>query len=1128
MSESQNRPADVTRAPREISRRVETDPAPLSFGQQRLWFLEQFRPNHSAYNMTQVLRLTGRLEVPALERAVHEIRRRHNVLRANFEFVADQPMQIIAPFQPIPLTVVDCSGLPDDQRQRACQEAIDNSSRRPFNLATEPLMRTTLVRLHTTEHLLVVVIHHIVSDGWSTRLLLREFATLYEAFSQGKTSPLPELSIQYSDYARWQREWLQGAVLETQLSYWKTLLHGSESPLELPADRPRRSDDTSTLARVTEVLPNDVMQSLKSLSQRHNATLFMILMAAFQILLRRITGRDDIVIGTPIAGRTRLETEKLIGFFVNTLPIRIHGSGKLTFEEMLRRVRSVVVDAINYQDLPFEKLVEELQPERSVNHTPLFQVMLNVFLLDDAPLHVSGLTIETLTRPGDESKFDLTMYVLKQREEHCVDLRYNADLFDTVRMEEMLRQFFHLLRQIGNAPDRTIGSFSLLTDASRRVLPDPTAALSEPRFEPVAREFLARVRHSPEHTAVTQTGHTWTYSKLAASSEAIARALLARHLRREEVVAVMGPRSFGLIASVVGVFMSGGVLLTVDRSLPASRQRLVLTEGRARYLVYAGEWRSEDDWLREISGLDIITITKEAALKDVPPLLSLPDISPNDPAYIFFTSGTTGIPKGVRGSQKGLSHFLAWQRTTFDVGPDDRCAQLTSPSFEVILRDIFLPLVSGATLCLPDEGTEAGSDRILPWMDREGVTAFHAVPTLAQTWLGAMANGAVPRKLRLAFFGGEPLTDVLVARWRNIMPQTAKVVNLYGPAETTLAKCFHVVPDTPSHGIQHLGKPLPQAQALVLNGDGELCGVGEPGEIVIRTPFRAFGYINAPEEQQKRFLKNPFRNDPEDLIYLTGDRGRYRPDGVLEFLGRIDDQVKIRGVRIEPAEVTTILGQHPKVKACFVMAVKDASAETVLAAYVVPAGGSAELTSELRSFLSEHLPRVMVPSAFVFLDALPVTSNGKVNRRALLALDLAESDAPTVLVPPRTDAERVLARIWCRVLAREQVSVQDNFFDLGGHSLLATQVVSQIRHEFNVELPLNTIFTKPTIESLAVYLVEQKALASNSADINALLAEVESLSDERAESEFRRLEGDGGTSDRARAERIERRPKPIV
>ena len=382
-----------------------------------------------------------------------------------------------------------------------------------------------------------------------------------------------------------------------------------------------------------------------------------------------------------------------------------------------------------------------------------------------------------------------------------------------------------------------------------------------------------------------------------------------------------------------------------------------------------------------------------------PSSISVPDITPEDAAYIFFTSGTTGIPKGVRGCHKGLSQFIAWQRSTFDVRPDDRCAQLTSPSFEVILRDVFLPLVSGATLCLPDETADTASGDMVSWMDREGITIFHAVPTLGQAWLGTMANGARPRKLRWAFFGGEPLTDRLVARWRSVIPPTARIVNLYGPAETTLIETFHVIPEQPTHGVQPLGKSLPNAQALVLNEERELCGVGEPGEIVIRTPFRTFGYINAPAEQQKRFVSNPFGNSPEDLVYLTGDRGRYRPDGVLEFLGRIDDQIKIRGVRIEPAEVDAILGRHPKVAACFVTAVKDANGENILAAFVVPAVASGTLATELRSYVSEQLPRALVPSAFVFLDALPVLSNGKVDRRALAALDLARSDTPVELVP---------------------------------------------------------------------------------------------------------------------------------
>ena len=706
--------------------------------------------------------------------------------------------------------------------------------------------------------------------------------------------------------------------------------------------------------------------------------------------------------------------------------------------------------------------------------------MLNVFLLDDPQLHVQGITLEMLTPAGDESKFDVTMHVRKARQDLLVDLRYNADLFDAVRMEQLIDQFFNLLHQIVTAPDKPIGSYSLLTETSRHILPDPTAALSEPRFPSVTDEFLSHVRQSPRRTAVKQAGHSWTYSELSASSEAIVCALLARQLHRGEVVGLTGLRSFGWIAGVVGAFRSGGVLLTVDSSLPMNRQRLILTEARARYLVYVGEWRGEDDWLRGMSGLEIISVAKDGSLEKPPVSISVPGIRPEDAAYIFFTSGTTGSPKGVRGCHKALSQFVAWQRKTFDVGPDDHCAQLTSPSFDAVLRDIFLPLVSGATLCLPDEAADTASGAMLSWLGREGITMFHAVPTLAQTWLGTMANGAVLPKLRYAFFSGEPLTDVLVARWRNAMPTTAKIVNLYGPTETTLVKCFHVVPEKPAHGVQPLGKPLPHAQALVLNDEHQLCGVGEPGEIVIRTPFRTLGYINAPEEQQKRFVSNPFGNSPEDLVYFTGDRGRYRPDGVLEFLGRIDDQIKIWGVRIEPAGVAAILGRHPKVTACFVTAVTDANGESILAAFVVPAVAKSALTSDLRSYLSEQLPRAMVPSAFVFLDALPRSSNGKVDRRALAALDIATPDASIALVPPRTHAEHVVERIWCRVLARERVGVQENFFDLGGHSLLATQVVSRIRQEFNVALSLNTVFEKPTIESLALYLLEQKAFASDS------------------------------------------------
>jgi amino acid adenylation domain-containing protein len=678
-------------------------------------------------------------------------------------------------------------------------------------------------------------------------------------------------------------------------------------------------------------------------------------------------------------------------------------------------------------------------------------------------------------------------------------LVFNTDLFSAARMEEMLEQFKYLLEQIADAPDRPIRSYSLATRASRQYLPDPTEALAEPQCAPVASEFLLWVKQTPNREAIVQGGNSWTYDELSRSAQALARTVVARGLKRTEVVAIIGPRSFGLIASILGVVMSGGVVLTIDRNLPTNRQRLMLSEARARYLLYVGEWRREDDWLREVADLTTIPVTKldgktpssnnKSKLRESP----LPQISADDAAYIFFTSGTTGVPKGVLGCHKGLSHFLAWQKNTFNIGPGDRCAQLANLSFDAVLRDIFLPLVSGATLCLPDEDVDPASDGIVSWLDRQRITLFHAVPTLAQTWLGVPPDGVTLRRLRWAFFSGEPFTEALVRRWRDAFPEAGKIVNLYGPTETTLVKCFYVIPGEPSPGVQPIGRPLPQSQALVLTESGQRCGVGEPGEIVVRTPFRTLGYINAPEEQRRRFVRNPFRDNPHDLVYYTGDRGRYRPDGTLEILGRLDDQVKVRGVRVEPGEITAILGQQPHVKACYVTARKDQQGDTGLVAYIVPFSANAVTAGDLRSYLGTHLPAAMFPSAFVFLDVLPLTPNGKVNRRALPEPDLAKVKSESTFVPPRTSTEQILASIFSDVLRLERVGVHDNFFDLGGHSLLATRVVSRIRSTFHVGFPLRTLFEFPTVNGLGLAVVQCLVRRAGPDATAQLLAELDLL-----------------------------------
>ena len=1088
-----------------IPRRRETGPAPLSFAQRQLWFLDQLHPGSSVYNMTKAYRLTGSLDVHALERALNEIRRRHEALRTNFDCVKEQPVQIIGPFQPVALEVEDLTYLPEDQREGACQHTLSTQARVPFNLKSDPLMRARLLRLRTDEHAILLVIHHIVSDGWSTRLLTDEIAALYEAFAQGKPSPLPPLPIQYADYASWQGDWLQGKTLESLLAYWKKHLEGSLPVLDLPTDKPRPKVQSFNGGRRSLVLPNALVKSLTALSHRHQATLFMSILAAFNTLLHRHTGQEDIIVGTPVAGRARSETQNVIGLFLNTVALRTDVSGNPTFEELLKRVRRVTVDALTYQDLPFEKLVMELQPERSLSRTPLFQVLLNMFMMAEPERYVSGVKMENLKKQEAESKYDLTLYVQAEKQDLLLDLVFNTDLFHAARMEEMLEQFKFLLEQIAETPGRPIRSYSLVTKSSRQFLPDPTVALPEPYFAPVASELLSWVKKTPTQHAVVQADRAWSYDELSRSAQALAGTLMAHGLKRAEVVAVTGPRSFGLIGSILGVVMSGGVVLMIDRNLPANRQRLMLSEARARHLLYVGEWRQEDNWLRELEDLQIIRVTKQDgdALSGDTILpfgeSSLPQISPDDAAYIFFTSGTTGVPRGVLGRHKGLSHFLTWQKHTFTIGPGDRCAQLTNLSFDVVLRDIFLPLVSGATLCLPDENLDPASDGVLAWMERQEITVFHAVPTLAQSWLGMPHGGVSLRTLRWAFFAGEALAEVFVRRWRNAFPQAGGIVNLYGPTETTLVKCFHVIPDEPSHGVQPIGKPLPHSQALVLMENGQLCGVGESGEIVLRTPFRTLGYINSPEEQRKRFVTNPFCDDPRDQVYYTGDKGRYRADGTLEILGRLDDQVKVRGVRVEPDEITAILGQHPRVAAGFVAARKDQQGDSVLVAYVVPFFTNAVTVGDLRSYLGTHLPAAMVPSAFVFLEALPLTPNGKVNRRALPEPDPVKPELDTTFVPPRTPIESILAGIVADVLGLARVGTCDNFFELGGHSLLATRVISRISGTFRVDLPLRTLFETPTVAALAAGVADRLAQGPERPTQERLLAELERLSEAEAD-----------------------------
>lgn len=647
-------------------------------------------------------------------------------------------------------------------------------------------------------------------------------------------------------------------------------------------------------------------------------------------------------------------------------------------------------------------------------------------------------------------------------------------------VRELGDQYALLARETTQSPETDLLDFNLVTARASAFLPDPRVHLDMPRHAPLVETILEWSRRTPKAAAIVYDGRSYSFAQLAELSFRVACALSTRGIVVGDTVAVTGDRSFALVGAMIGVFRSGGVLLMLDPKLPLQRRQTMIEQAGARMLVRVGSVRdAADDAGAGLPTLDYDAVGVESHPPPAAFSVELPTLDPLQPAYIFFTSGSTGTPKAVRGVHAGLAHFLDWQRETFAIGAGDRAAQLTALSFDVVLRDTFLALTAGATLCIPAEGDVLDPTRILRWLEANEITIIHIVPSLARMWLGHVPEGVTLNRLRRVFFAGEPLTDVLVQRWRNAFPGSFEIVNLYGPTETTLAKCFHRVPAKPQNGVQPIGQTLPQTQALILNGRRRVCGLNEVGEIAIRTPFRTLGYVGNPQANEKAFIRNPFRDDPGDLLYLTGDSGRYRDDGLLEILGRIDNQVKIRGVRIEPGEIEACLGRHPTVRDTVVVAREDDAGDKFLVAYVVPAAAAADEPAAkaiegYRRFLRDRLPENMVPSAFMRLKALPLNANGKVDKRALPAVDRTALSS-TGFAQPQGDLQQKLAAAWCRVLDLPRVGIDDNFFDIGGHSLLAVQLVRTIENDFGVACSLPDLFRAPTIRGLSACLANGNA-----------------------------------------------------
>ncbi|RKH14792.1 amino acid adenylation domain-containing protein [Corallococcus sp. CA053C] len=1032
-----------------IQRVPRTQALPASYSQQRVWLLDQLAPGGTAFNVPVALRLSGALDVEALRQGLEALVHRHEALRTTFRAGPEGPVQLIAPPSALGLQCIDLGSLPVDARSLEAQRLAGAEALRPFDLATGPLLRVCLLALDAEEHVLLLTLHHIISDGWSMAVLVRELAELYRAFASGTPASLPVLPLQFADYAAWQHQWLQGDVLEEALSWWRGQLDGAPRALELPTDRPRAHHALARAALLPVALPRELSEAVEALCVREGLTPFMFLLAAFQLLLSRYSGQDDISVGSPVAGRNRAELEGLIGFFLNTLVLRTRLDGAPTVRELLLRVRATALGAFAHQHVPFE----QLQPMRDLRQAPLFQVM---FILQNTPpaeLSVPGLTFRHLPQTGLSAKFDLTLSLSRTVDGFTGALEYASDLFDASTAERMMRHLRVLVEALVAAPERPVSSLSLLTgDERRQVLVDWNATRADFPDTCVHSLFEAQARRTPHALAATFEGTHLTYAELDARANQLAHALRRWGVGPEVRVALSVERSLDVVIGLLGILKAGGAWVPVDPLLPRERLAFMLEDSGAEVLVTQAALR---DRFPEAHRAHVLCLDSEReALAAEATEAPWTGVTPRHLAYLLYTSGSTGTPKGTAVEHRSVVNLVTHEAVAYGIGPGSRVLQFANLSFDLSVEEILTTLCAGATLVLaPLEKLMPGAP-LRALLREEGVTVISLTPAA----LAATPADGLPA-LRTVISGGEALPREVVASWA----PGRRFLNTYGPTEATVvATLTECVEDG---RVPAIGRPLANVRTYVLDGRGEPVPVGVQGELYVGGVGVARGYAGRPALTAERFLPDGFSDTPGARLYRTGDVVRWREDGTLEFVGRVDAQVKVRGFRIELGEIEHVLRGHPSLKDAVVLAREDVPGDKRLVAYVVAGEGTGLDLEALRAHVQQHLPGYMVPAAFVPLASLPLTPNGKVDRKALPAPDFS-SDA-SEYIAPRTPTEERLAGLWQRLLNARRVGASDNFFDLGGHSLLATQAISRIREAFGVELPLRGLFDAPTVEGLA-------------------------------------------------------------
>src|SRR5579859_2616495 len=1045
---------------------------PASFAQQRLWFLDQLEPGTAAYNLPRAFRITGPLDVEILERALHRVIQRHSSLRTIFNSVYGESRQIVLPDCEVKIPLVDLAHLPEAERELEALRVVSEAGRNPFDLSEGPLFRCLLVRLEPGKHIFLLVLHHIVTDGWSISILFREITTCYAALVKGEEPSLPELPIQYSDYAQWQREYMNDEVLAREIEHWKAKLAGAQTVLDLPLDHPRPKGADWHGATQEISWDSTILSKLKAMAQAESATPFMVALSAFQALLWRYTNQASILLGTPVAARNEIEFENMVGLFVNTLVFRSDFSSGLTFRDLVRQVRAFALDAYMHQDVPFEKLVEALVPQRSLDSHPLFQVMFTFQNIPKQVFEIPGLSIKEIAFEAGIAKFDLSVEVWEDGEFHC-QFEYRSDLFDHSTMRRMLEHFERLLQAALANPDRPLAELPMMSDEERsQVLVGWNRTYAEyPRELTIQKAFEEQVARTPDATALRFEGKTWVYSHINDEANRIAQLLVQKGVTQGSLVGIFFERSPEMVIALIGVLKTGAAYVPLDPAFPPDRLRLMIDDAGLSAVVTVSALQSK---LPAEAGNIVVLDGDEKSPVD--PAAIVDSISSDQRAYVIYTSGSTGIPKGVEGTHRASMNRFSWMWRTYPFKAGDVCCQKTNLGFVDSIWEIFGPLLAGVPNVIIPQDAVRDPELFLQVLAREHVTRIVLVPSQLRALLEHAPNlqSRVP-DLKFWSCSGEVLPPEVAKQFRAAFPD-AMLLNIYGSSEVAADATCHRVEERDIALSVAIGKPISNTQVYLVDACSNPAPIGTRGEIYIGGEGLARGYLNRPELTAERFVPNWLAPEQSPRLYRTGDLGRYRNDGAIEYLGRVDSQIKLRGMRIELGEIESVLASHSAVREA-VVTVTGAGEQQKLAAYLVFKDATATPNvGELRRYLRTKLPEHMVPSGYWQIEKVPLLPSGKVNRAALAnsgGIGLTDREE---WAAPRTESEVRLAEIWRELLKVEAVGREQNFFELGGHSLLVLQMTARIRRNLEVELPVRTVFEAPTIAALAREVEQARAL----------------------------------------------------